>query len=82
MLDITIGFAMPNYTVNESVGLVMLSVTAEGNFPSLDLQSRLTVPVKATVVVNTDDITAEGRHWYTTVQLILLIINDMTACFT
>ena len=73
---------MLNYTVNESVGLVILSVTAEGDFPSADLQSRLTVPVEATVLVNTDDITAEGRHWYTTLQLILLIINDMTVCFT
>ena len=62
MLDITIGFAMPNYTVNETVGLVMLTVTAEGDFPSPDLQTRLTVPVEATVLLHTDDITAEGRH--------------------
>ena len=58
---ITIGFSMLSYTVNESVGLVMLAVTAQGNFPSLDLQSRLTVPVEATVLVNTNDTTAEGR---------------------
>ena len=62
LLDITIGFAMPNYTVNETVGLVMLTVTAEGDFPSPDLQTRLTVPVEATVLLHTDDITAEGRH--------------------
>ena len=52
---------MLSYTVNESVGLVILSVTAEGDFPSVDLQSRLTVPVEATVLVITNDITAEGR---------------------
>ena len=58
---ITIGFSMLSYTVNETIGLVMLAVIAEGNFPSLDLQSQLTVPVEATVLVNTVDITAEGR---------------------
>ena len=82
LADITIGFSMSMLIINESVGFVMLNVTAEGGFPSAALQSRLTVPVEATVLVNTDDITAEGRHWYTTLQLILLIINDMTVCFT
>ena len=61
LADITIGFSMSMLMINESVGFVMLSVTAQGKFPSLDLQSRLTVPVEATVLVNTVDITAEGR---------------------
>ena len=60
LADITIGFSMSNYTVNETTESVMLTVTAQGNFPSLNLQSQLTLPVEATVLVNTDDITAEG----------------------
>ena len=60
LADITIEFAMPSYTVNESVGDAMLTVTAQGNFPSAALQSQLTVPVEAVVLVYTDDITAEG----------------------
>ena len=81
LLDITIGFAMPTYTVNETTESVILTVTAEGDFPSLDLLSRLTVPVKATVLVNTGDMDAEGRHWYTTLQLLLRIKYDTTVCF-
>ena len=61
LADITIGFSMSMLIINESVGDAMLNVTTQGGFPSLDLQSRLTVPVEATVLVNTDDITAEGR---------------------
>ena len=61
LADITIGFSMSMLIINESVGFVMLNVTAEGGFPSAALQSRLTVPVEATVLVNTVDITAEGR---------------------
>ena len=61
LADITIGFAMPSYTVNESVGDAMLSVTAQGDFPSAALQAQLTVPVEAVVLVYTDDITAEGE---------------------
>ena len=61
LTDITIGFSMSSYTLNETTESVMLTVTAQGEFPSLDLQSRLTVPVEATVLVNTDDITANGR---------------------
>ena len=57
---ISVEFAMPNYTVNESVGDAMLTVTAQGDFPSVTLQSQLTVPVEAVVLVYTDDITAEG----------------------
>ena len=60
LADITVGFAMPSYTVNESVGDAMLTVTAQGEFPSASLQSQLTVPVEAVVLVYTDDITAEG----------------------
>ena len=52
---------MPSYTVNESVGDAMLSVTAQGDFPSAALQAQLTVPVEAVVLVYTDDITAEGE---------------------
>ena len=81
LLDITIGFAMLSYTVNETTESVMLTITAEGDFPSPDLQSQLTVPVEATVLVNTDDIDAEGRHWYTTLQLLLRINYDTTVCF-
>ena len=51
---------MPTFTVNESE-VVQLTVVAEGNFPSLDLQSWLTTPVEAVVLVYTDDITAEGE---------------------
>ena len=60
LADITVGFAMPSYTVNESVGDAMLTVTAQGEFPSAALQSQLTVPVEAVVLVRTQDITAEG----------------------
>ena len=59
--DITVGFAMPSYTVNESVGDAMLTVTAEGDFPSAALQSQLTVPVEAVVLIRTQDLTAEGE---------------------
>ena len=59
--DITIGFSMTSYTVNESVGDAMLTVTAQGEFPSANLQSQLTVPVEASVLLRTKDITAEGR---------------------
>ena len=51
---------MPSYTVNESVGDAMLTVTAQGEFPSAALQSQLTVPVEAVVLVRTQDVTAEG----------------------
>ena len=61
LADITIGFSMSMLIINELVGFVTLNVTAQGGFPSLDLQSRLTVPMEATVLVNTVDITAEGR---------------------
>ena len=61
MADITIWFAMPNYTVNESVGDAMLTVTAQGDFPSAALQSQLTVPVEAVVLIRTQDLTAEGE---------------------
>ena len=61
LADITIGFAMPNYTVSESVGDIMLTVTAQGDFPSATLQSQLTVPVEAVVLVHTQDVTAEGE---------------------
>ena len=60
LADITIGFAMSNCTVSESVGDAMLTVTAQGDFPSVGLQSRLTVPVEVSVLVRTEDITAEG----------------------
>ena len=50
---------MPTFTVNESE-VVQLTVVAAGDFPSLDLQSRLTTQVEAVVLVYTDDITAEG----------------------
>ena len=52
---------MPSYTVNESVGDAMLTVTAQGDFPSAALQSQLSVPVEAVVLVSTQDITAEGE---------------------
>lgn len=52
---------MSTLLINETTESVILTVTAEGDFPSRDLQSRLTVPVEATVLVNTDDITAEGK---------------------
>ena len=61
MADISIEFAMSSYTVNESVGDAMLTVTAQGDFPSVALQSQLTVPVEAVVVVRTQDLTAEGE---------------------
>ena len=61
MADITVGFSMSTLLINETTESVILTVTAEGDFPSLDLQSRLTVPVEATVLVNTGDITAEGK---------------------
>ena len=51
---------MPSYTVNESVGDAMLTITARGEFPSANLQSQLTVPVEASVLLRTRDITAEG----------------------
>ena len=51
---------MPSYTVNESVEDAVLTVTAQGSFPSAALQSRLTVPVEAVVLVRTQDLTAEG----------------------
>lgn len=51
---------MPTFTVREIDGVVQLSVIAVGDFPSPELQSRLTVPVEAVVLVYTDDITAEG----------------------
>lgn len=51
---------MPTFTVREIDGVVQLSVIAVGSFPSPELQSRLTVPVEAVVLVYTDDITAEG----------------------
>ena len=51
---------MSSYTVNESVGDAMLTVTAQGEFPSANLQSRLTVPVEASVLLRTKDITADG----------------------
>ena len=73
--DITVGFSMSTLLINESVGLAILNVTAEGDFPSLDLQSRLTVPVEATVLVNTDDITANGR----TVHAITLYSSTNTS---
>ena len=57
---ITVGFAMPSYTVNESVGDAILTVTAQGDFPSVALQSQLTVPVEAVVLLSTQDVTAEG----------------------
>ena len=61
MADISIEFAMSSYTVNESVGDAMLTVTAQGDFPSVALQSQLTVPVEAVVLVRTQDLTAEGE---------------------
>ena len=61
LADITIGFAMSSYTVNESVGDAMLTVTAQGDFPSAALQSQLSVPVEAVVLVSTQDVTAEGE---------------------
>ena len=51
---------MSSYTVNESVGDAMLTVTAQGEFPSANLQSQLTVPVEASALLRTKDITAEG----------------------
>ena len=72
MADITIGFSMPSYIVNETIEPVMLTVTAQGNFPSLDLQSRLTVPVEATVLVNTDDITGEGERVVRLINIFIL----------
>ena len=39
----------------------MLTVTAQGDFPSAALQSLLTVPVEAVVLVRTQDVTAEGE---------------------
>ena len=51
---------MSSYTVNESVGDAMLTVTAQGEFPSANLQSRLTVPVVASALLHTEDITAQG----------------------
>ena len=75
LADITIGFSMSSYTVNETTESVMLTVTAQGDFPSLDLQSRLTVPVEATALVNTDDITANGR----TVHAITLYSSTNTS---
>ena len=51
---------MPSYIVSESVGDAMLTVTAQGEFPSTALQSRLTVPVEAVVLLSTQDVTAEG----------------------
>ena len=60
LADITIGFAMSSYTVSESVGDAMLTVTAQGDFPSAVLQSQLTVPVEAVVLIRTQDVTAEG----------------------
>ena len=60
MAVITVEFAMPSYTVNESVGDAMLTVTAQGDFPSAALQSRLTVPVEAVVLLSTQGVTAEG----------------------
>ena len=73
--DITVGFSMSTLLINESVGFAILNVTAQGDFPSLDLQSRLTVPVEATVLVNTDDITANGR----TVHAITLYSSTNTS---
>ena len=61
MADISVEFAMPSYTVNESVGDAMLTVTAQGDFPSAALQSQLTAPVEAVVLVRTQDLTAEGE---------------------
>ena len=61
MADISVEFAMASYTVNESVGDAMLTVTAQGEFPSAALQSRLTVPVEAVVLVRSQDLTAEGE---------------------
>ena len=52
---------MTSYTVNESVGDAMLTITAWGEFPSANLQSQLAVPVEASVLLRTKDITAEGR---------------------
>ena len=52
---------MTSYTVNESVGDAILTVTAQGEFPSANLQSQLTVPVEASVLLRTKDITAEGE---------------------
>ena len=72
MADITIGFSMPSYIVNETIEPVMLTVTAQGDFPSLDLQSRLTVPVEATVLVNTDDITGEGERVVRLINIFIL----------
>lgn len=60
LADITIGFSMSSYTVNESVGDAMLTVTAQGEFPSANLQSQLTVPVEASALLCTKGITAEG----------------------
>ena len=60
LADITIGFSMSSYTVNESVGAAMLTVTAQGEFPSANLQSQLTVPVEASALLCTKGITAEG----------------------
>ena len=60
LADITIGFSMSSYTVNESVGDAMLTVTAQGEFPSANLQSQLTVPVVASALLRTEDITAQG----------------------
>ena len=63
---------MSSYTVNESVGDAMLTVTAQGEFPSANLQSRLTVPVEASVLLRTKDITAEGGiyRWDTHISLV------------
>ena len=38
----------------------MLTITARGEFPSANLQSQLTVPVEASVLLRTRDNTAEG----------------------
>ena len=56
---------MSTLLINETTESVILTVTAEGDFPFQDLLSRLTVPVEATVLVNTDDITAEGKIVHT-----------------
>ena len=81
LADITIEFAMPSYTVSESVGDAMLTVTAQGDFPSAALQSQLTVPVEAVVLAYTDDITAEGLilHLYRIAKLnhIILVKNHI-----
>jgi len=76
--DITIGYSMPTFTVREIDGVVQLSVIAVGDFPSPELQSRLTVPVEAVVLVYTDDITAEAAVDYQGTIQALTFINAST----